>query len=125
MKKKTTATSTNQWNDNGFAGFAAISLTEEDKPAFLEWTRDVSNDFQIVLEEAIKDSYRVTLKYDYHSRCFQCTWTQQDEKHKNARMILISRAGDPVEAFLLNAYKTYVLFPNQPWPVQRQVSDWG
>ena len=124
-KKNNLRDSQQHWQNNGTARYAAINLLESDKPAFFDWTDDVSNDFEVYLETAIKDSYRVTLKFDYHNRCFQCTFTQQDEKHKNAGMVLISRAGSSVEAFLLNCYKTYVLFPDQPWPEQREVSDWG
>ena len=111
---------------NGFtANFADIRLQKNDSLAFFEWMSDVSNGPEELMTKALKESYRITFKYDYHNRCHQNTWTQQDEKHKNAGIVLISRSDDPWEAMALNAYKVFVLFRDEALPLRDDTSNWG
>jgi hypothetical protein len=113
---------------NGFnsdATYAAVTLQEADQDAFSNWMTGVSKDFCEGLREVLEDSYRVTLKVDYTASCHMCTFTQQDAKHHNHNLIIVSRSDDPEEAFWLNVYKIYVLFEGQRLPTQDERKGWG
>ena len=113
----------NSWNQN--VTYAAVNLTEADKDAFSSWLTNVAEDFGSALTRVLEDLYRVTLKVDVNNNCYMCTWTQQDFKHRNANLTIISRSDDPEEAFWLNIYKVYVLYENQRLPSQQEANTWG
>jgi len=114
--------------ENGFnssASYAAVTLQDSDVDAFSNWMTGVTKDFSSGLLEVLEDSYRVTMKVDYNSNCHMCTFTQQDEKHHNHGLIIVSRSDEPEEAFWLNVYKIYVLFDGQRLPTQDERKGWG
>lgn len=124
-KKKSAQASRNQSNFGGNASYADVSLQQADKDAFSNWMAGVQDDFPAVFLSLIDDSYRVTSKFDYNNSCYACTLTQQDDKHVNANLIIISRSDDPIEAFWLNVYKVYVLFDGERLPTRDDNLAWG
>lgn len=126
MAKKTPGKG--QWtanNGNMDAKYAQCDLTEADKPAFVAWLKGVSQDFPTVLLAVMAEGYRITFKTDFNNGCEQVTFTQQDPKHHNFGIILVSRSDDPEEAFWLNVYKTHVLYEGQRLPTQSERAFWG
>lgn len=112
-----------QWNND--VNYAAVTLTVSEKDAFLSWMSGVQQDYDTWMEAVLEASYRVTFKVDYNSVCMMCTWTQQDNKSKNAGLTIVSRAETFYEAFWLNCYKVYVLYENQRLPDQKSAATWG
>jgi hypothetical protein len=105
--------------------YADVTLTAADKVAFLSWMSSVSGDFGLGLQSMLDQSYRVTFKTDYHNSCEQVTFTQQDEKHHNQGLIIISRSDSAEEAFWITVYKTEVLFEGQRLPTREDQAGWG
>jgi hypothetical protein len=112
-------------NFSGDATFADVSLTQADKDAFSSWMDDASKDFELWLNQLIDDSYRITVKFDYNNNCYTSSATQQDQKHVNAGLIIMSRAGSPLEALLMAIYKIFVLFPGERLPTREETAGWG
>jgi len=114
-----------EWNSNN-ANFADVKLTAADKDAFDQWFSSANADLEVWFQNMIDDSYRVSLKFDYNNSCYQCALTQQDAKHINANLIIISRAGSVEESFLLCCYKVSVLYEGQRLPSQSEGNNsWG
>lgn len=108
---------------NSNAIFADVRYTAEDQATFSTWLEKNGATFEEVLGVLIDDSYRVTLKYDYHNNCPAATITQQEEtKHKNSGIILIVRASTPVNAVMLAAWTIFEMYSNGPLPTS-QVGD--
>jgi hypothetical protein len=112
------------WN-SADVQYASVTLSEADKAAFNAWFGEAEGDFEVWLENLVNQSYRVSVKYDYNNNCFQATLTQQDAKHVNSGLTIISRASSSVEAVLMSAYKVDVMYPDQRLPVQDRDSTWG
>jgi hypothetical protein len=112
------------WN-SADVQYASVTLSEADKAAFNAWFGEAEGDFEVWLENLVNQSYRVSVKYDYNNNCFQATLTQQDTKHVNNGLTIISRASSSVEAVLMSAYKVDVMYPDQRLPVQDRDSTWG
>lgn len=113
----------NEWNSD--VSYADVRLSSADKDAFLNWTKGVSQDFSTALTMVLDESYRVTFKYDYNNSCHVCTFTQQDNKHHNRGLAIMSRSDEPEEAFWLNVYKVHVLYEGQRIPTQTEGNTWG
>lgn len=118
-------TSNKQNNTFDASNFAQVTLSETDKDAFMLWAKERAPEFGELLEVVLGDSYRVSFKVDYHNSCTQCAFTQQDNKHNNSGVILISRADNPEEAFLLCCYKIFVMYPDSRLPTQGESNNWG
>jgi hypothetical protein len=113
----------NAYGDN--AVFADVSLTTDDKAAFSSWIDDALPDIDIWIAALTDDSYRVSLKFDYNNNCYSAALTQQDDKHNNAGLIIMSRANTAVEALMMSAYKVFVLFEGERLPIRDQNNAWG
>jgi len=111
--------------NGGSVTYADVHLQVADKDAFLTWSAGDVPSFEEALNLALSESYRVTFKHDYQNSCVQCTWTQQDEDHHNADLVIISRSDNCEEAFMLNVYKVYSMFDGERLPSQDDVSGWG
>jgi hypothetical protein len=85
----------------------------------------VEQDFEDWLSACLDDSFRVTFKVDYNNDAVTCTFTQQDNKHRNSGLIITSRSDNFVEAFWLNCYKVFVLFDGQRLPTRDETQSWG
>ena len=105
--------------------YAAVILSNGDKDVFSKWLTSVAEDFSSSLMRVLEDLYRVTIKVDVNNNCYMCTWTQQDAKHHNGNLTIISRSDDPEEAFWLNVYKVYVMYADERLPTQSDVQNWG
>ena len=112
-----------QWSND--AKYAQCDLTEADKPGFTSWLSGVSQDFMTLMQTALADGYRVTFRTDFSNSCEMVAFTQQDQKHRNAGIIIISRSDDAEEAFWLCMYKIYVLYEDQRLPTQSERAFWG
>jgi len=122
MSQKSPKKSSNYGTD---VSFADVSLNQADKDAFSNWMSGVKEDYEDWLEAAINDSYRISFKFDYNNNCVSCVFTQQDNKHVNSGLVIISRSDNPVEAFWLTVYKVWVLFEGQRLPVREDSASWG
>jgi hypothetical protein len=122
MKAK--AQAKKQWGETE-AVYANVTLSEADKEAFDLWLGEVSADFEAWFEALVDQSYRVSVKFDYNNNCYQATLTQQDAKHANSGLTIISRGSSSIEAILMSAYKVNILFADTRLPVQDRNSTWG
>lgn len=111
------------WNSDAI--YADVQLSEADKDAFSNWMTGVQQDFGIGISMILQELYRVSFKVDVNNDCIQCVFTQQDFKHHNHHLTIISRSDDAEEAFWLNVYKVHVLYENQRLPTQRETRSWG
>jgi hypothetical protein len=111
------------YGDN--ATFADVSLSQSDKDAFSKWMSDALPDIEIWLAALTDDSYRLSLKFDYHNNCYSAALTQQDNKHHNSGLVIMSRASTAVEAVLMSAYKVFVLFDGEALPTRNADNNWG
>lgn len=109
----------------GDSEFATAALSRDDETVFRKWLETVSEDFSSALQRCADDLYRVSFKADINNNCFMVTFTQQDEKHHNAGLIVSSRSDDVEEAFWLTVYKIYVMFADQRLPTEKQDRSWG
>lgn len=107
------------------ASFADVKLTASEKDVFLQWREKTDANCIDSLEALIADSYRVGCKYDYQNNCFVVTLTQQDTKHRNSGLIIMSRADSIDNAILLSGYKVFVLFEGQRLPTDKRDDNWG
>lgn len=116
-----------KWQSNlGDADFAAVELLSSDRDAFGEWMKGVQSDFSETLQMTLDESYRVSFKRDYENSCVTCSWTQQDNKHHNKHIVIVSRSEDAEEAFWLNVYKVTILYPGERLPTKSSVNrSWG
>jgi len=126
MAKKNSGgdTSSRQWGTTD-ANYADVTLTDADKDAFSNWMAGVSVEFSEALSLLTDEGYRITLKVDFNNSCAQCTLTQQDNKHHNSGLIVVSRAETVEEAFWLNAYKVMELYEHQRLPTKSERALWG
>jgi hypothetical protein len=107
------------------ASFADVKLTASEKDVFLQWREKTDANCIDSLEALIADSYRVGCKYDYQNSCYVVTLTQQDTKHRNSGLIIMSRADSIDNALLLSSYKVFVLFEGQRLPTDKRDDNWG
>ena len=107
------------------ASYAAVRISDDEKSDFLEYFATSQDDAEEIILEALREGYRFSLKYDFNSRCVQCSTTQQEDRHKNSGVILISRGNDPVETLFMNLYKLYRLYPVDPLPTTDEEIAWG
>lgn len=112
-----------QWGQD--ASFADVKLNASEKDAFLLWLKNSDVNCIDCLEALIADSYRVSVKVDYNNDCTSVSLSQQDNKHRNSGLIIISRAGNVDEAIILSFYKVFVLFEGQRLPTAGQNENWG
>ena len=119
---KTTQPNTNYGSDSKFS---SLNLTSNDKESFDTWLVEKAPSLEDGLAIVLDESYRVSLKFDYNNNAHQCSITQQDNKHKNSGIILVSRAGSAEEAFFICLYKIYVLCPDDALPTQDEQNNWG
>lgn len=105
--------------------FAAADLRAQDAKAFQVWFEKNAADWEEYFSALLNDSYRVTIKYDYNNMCVSAAVTNQDEKHKNAGIILMSRGTHAAEVVMMSAYKIYVMYPDEPLPLNAFRQDWG
>jgi hypothetical protein len=127
MTKKT-GSHQNQKNGSAYgdsAVFADVSLTADDKIVFSKWMTDALPDSEVWLSALIDSSYRLSLKFDYNNNCYSASLTQQDNKHHNSGLIIMSRADTAIEALLMSAYKVFVLFDNERLPTRDENNSWG
>lgn len=107
------------------ASYADVKLTASEKDVFLQWQEKTDANCIDSLEALIADSYRVGCKYDYNNNCVCVTLTQQDNKHRNSGLIIMSRAATVDSAIILSGYKVFVLFEGQRLPTNQRDNDWG
>lgn len=118
MSKSTNNKSQSNRTWNNSAEFADVRIWGETKDAFSLWLSKNAPDTAEALTVLTDDSYRVSLKYDYNNTCYACSLTQQDAKHHNNNLVIISRAGTADEAVLMSVYKVMVMFPGERLPTQ-------
>lgn len=105
--------------------FADVKLNVSERDVYLQWLKSSDANCIDSLESLVSDSYRVSLKCDYNNNCYVASLTQQDTKHINFGLVIMSR-GDTVDnAILLSAYKVFVLFEGQRLPTASENNDWG
>lgn len=112
-----------QWGQD--ASFADVKLNASEKDAYLAWVKKSDANSLDALERLVMDSYRVSTKYDYNNMCVVVSLTQQDNKHVNSGLVIMSRAADVDDALLLSAYKVFVLFEGQRLPTKSEDDSWG
>lgn len=105
--------------------YCSLRLSAKDAEEFRQWMGHGAPEFETALDNVMAELYRVTFKADVNSTALMCTFTQQDNKHHNSGIALVSRSDDPIEAFYLNCYKVYQLFPKQRLPTERVDNTWG
>jgi hypothetical protein len=113
-----------EWNSTE-VNYANVTLSQADKVSFDAWLENAGQDFEQWFLALVDDSYRVSLKFDYGNNCYMATLTQQDAKHVNSGLTIISRGSNAIEAILMSAYKVFVLFEGQRLPVQDRDNTWG
>lgn len=121
-RSNTTRRGQSGWGD---ALYSTARVSSQDRARFDAWLQEAPVDAAELLEILGKDSYRVTTKRDYNSSCWQVTLTQQDEKHRNAGIICISRSDDIWEALALSAYKVFAMYPDTSLPTAEEEESWG
>jgi hypothetical protein len=107
------------------ASFADVKLNASEKDVFLSWVKSTDANCIDSLEALIADSYRVSVKYDYQNSCVTVTLTQQDTKHRNSGLVIMSRSDNVDAAILLSGYKVFVLFEGQRLPTRSEDNSWG
>jgi hypothetical protein len=115
-------------NNRGLFGddrFSDLRITAPEKDDFLAWAEDYPEGLVGLLFSLADDSYRLSVKRDYNSRGFQCSLTQQDDKHRNSGIICVSRSDDIVEAIFMCGYKVFRMYPDEPLPIASETGDWG
>jgi hypothetical protein len=125
MANGTKRSSKNNGGFSGDASFSDLRITAQIKDDFLAWSEDYPEGLIGLLLSLADDSYRLSVKRDYNGRGFQCSLTQQDDKHRNSGIICVSRSGDIVEAIFMCGYKVFRMYPDDPLPVASQTGDWG
>jgi hypothetical protein len=105
--------------------FADAKLNAQEKDVFLSWLKTTDVNCIDCLEALIADSYRVSIKVDYNNDCTTVSLSQQDNKHRNSGLIIVSRAGSVDEAIILSYYKVFVLFAHQRLPTAGENESWG
>lgn len=123
-QKKAGNKSNNNWNSA--AEFADVRIYGETKDAFLTWLTKGAPDTAEALTFLADDSYRVSLKWDYNNNCYAVSLTQQDSKHHNNGLVIISRAGTADEAIAMSLYKVAEMYPGERLPTQGENDlSWG
>lgn len=105
--------------------YADVKLIAGEKEAFLHWAKTGDVNCIDCLEALIADSYRVTVKVDYNNNSTNVSLTQQDNKHRNSGLVIISRSDNVDEALLLSFYKVFVLYEGQRLPTRDDNDTWG
>ena len=105
--------------------FVDLRIHRDDEPVFTKWWQDSADDVFEYLNEIVDTSYRLTVKFDYHNACYQCSVTQSDPKGPNAGKCMISRAPDVELAVAMTIYKIVVLTKWGEWPIQQSFNNWG
>jgi hypothetical protein len=112
-----------QWGSD--ASFADVKLNASEKDVYLQWVKTTDANCIDTLESLIADSYRVSVKYDYNNNCTVVSLTQQDTKHHNSGLVIMSRGSSVDDALLLSGYKVFVLFEGQRLPTASENDNWG
>ena len=105
--------------------YADVKLVAGEKEAFFHWLKSSEANCVDCLEALIADSYRVTVKIDYNNNSTNVSLTQQDTKHRNSGLVIISRSDNVDEALLLSFYKVFVLYEGQRLPTRDDNDTWG
>lgn len=114
----------NTWNND--AKFAEVRLNKADSDAFSAWLTNAAPSGIECLGWMCDDSYRVSVKYDYHNNCYVCSLTQQDPKHRNNGLVIVSRADSAETAIQMSLYKIEVMFQGQRLPDSSENGNsWG
>lgn len=127
MARKPNAKKTNrsQWGDSEIS-FASRRLSREEGEAFLEWEKSGTPEFSIALSQIIGEGYKVAFKLDFNNSAMVVAFTQQDERHPHYNVYLTSRSDDPVEAFYLNCFKVWQLYPGKAIVTDERLNElWG
>lgn len=111
--------------DNGSGQFADVKLNANDRRVFDGWVSEHCPDALEIIAILCGESYRVTFKDDIDKDCVVCTLTQQDGKHHNANLVIMSRSNDYAEALAIAFYKVHVLYEGVRLPTSQQADTWG
>jgi hypothetical protein len=125
MAGKKNHTFKTNYGENGTGQFADVKLNANDRQAFDEWYKDHFPDAMEAIGILCRASYRVTFKDDLDKDCVVVTLTQQDAKHHNANLVIMSRSDNEDEALAIAFYKVFVLFDGVRLPTSQQADTWG
>lgn len=113
------------WGDNSVV-FASRRLSREEAEAFVEWYKSGSPDFEDALCKIIGEGYKVAFKLDFNNSAQVVAFTQQDERHPHHNVYLTSRSDDPIEAFFINCYKVWMIYPDKAIETDERLNElWG
>jgi len=112
------------WGNN--LVFASRRLSREEGEAFIEWYKSGAPPFEDALCKVISDLYKVQFRVDMDNSAYVVAFTMQDDRHKHYNVYLTSRSDDPIEAFFINCFKIWVLYPDKPIVTDERLNElWG
>lgn len=125
MASKKQHTFKTNYGENASGLFADVKLNANDRQAFDEWYKHSFPETAEAIGILCGESYRVTFKDDIDRDCVVVTLTQQDSKHHNANLVIMSRSDSYDEALAIALYKVHVLFEGVRLPTSQQADTWG
>lgn len=114
-----------QQNNFGSTKFCAISLDTEGKEKARAWLSKHGKDLDTLACDMVRDGWKSSFTWDADNDCFIASSTQRDEDDKNYDICVTSRADNMWDAWMLNYYKIYVLYPKAELPTERAKNSWG
>lgn len=105
--------------------FITMPLNEAQKKDFSSRLREMCDSVPEFLLTFGQAGYKFSLTYDESNYCFIASVTCRRAADPNFGYCLSSRAGDPMEALALCAYKTYFCCADCEWDRSPQTRNWG
>lgn len=105
--------------------FCAISLDTPAKAEAKKWLEKNGRDLDTYAVQMVRDGWKSSFSWDEYNDCFIASATMRESGHKNFDVCVTSRSDNMWDAMLLNYYKIYVLFTDQPLPTERPKDNWG
>lgn len=106
--------------------FASRRLSREEGEEFLEWYKSSAPPFEDALCKIIGEGYKVGFRIDFNNSAQVVAFTQQDDRHIHHNVYLTSRSDDPIEAFFMNCFKVWLIYPEKQIETDARLNElWG
>lgn len=106
--------------------FASRRLSREEGEAFVAWYKSGAPDFSDALCKIVDALYKVQFRVDLNNNCQVCAFTMQDDRHIHHNVYLTSRSDDAIEAFFMNCYKVWFIYPDLLIETDQRLNElWG